>query len=123
MEALTKCPLFKGVDYQELCQLLEKIPYQVKKYEKNHMIAQSGEKCRSLMIMLKGSVKGEMIDFSGKAIKIEDIEPPKPLAIAFLFGENNTCPVNIVANNSAEIFHLPKKSVISLMQLSSAFLN
>ncbi|MCG8578287.1 MAG: Crp/Fnr family transcriptional regulator [Bacteroidales bacterium] len=123
MEALTKCPLFKGIDYQELCQLLEKILYQVKKYEKNHMIAQSGEECRSLMIMLKGSVKGEMIDFSGKAIKIEDIEPPKPLAIAFLFGENNTCPVNIVANNSAEIFHLPKKSVISLMQLSSAFLN
>ncbi|WP_430816669.1 Crp/Fnr family transcriptional regulator [Carboxylicivirga sp. RSCT41] len=123
MEALTKCPLFKGIEYQELSQLLEKIPYQIKKYEKNHMIAQSGEECRSLMIMLKGSVKGEMIDFSGKAIKIEDIEPPKPLAIAFLFGENNTCPVNIVANNSAEIFHLPKKSVISLMQLSSAFLN
>jgi CRP-like cAMP-binding protein len=123
MEALVKCPLFKGIDYQEICQLLEKIPYQIKKYEKGHMIAQSGEECRSLMIMLHGSVKGEMVDYSGKAIKIEDIDPPKPVALAFLFGENNTCPVNIVANNHVEMFHLPKKSVIALMQLSSAFLN
>lgn len=120
---LAKCPLFRGVDYKLLVELLDKIPYQIKKYEKNHMIAQSGEECRSLMIMLKGSVKGEMMDFSGKAIKIEDIEPPKPLAIAFLFGENNTCPVNIIANNSVEIIHIPKSSVIKLMQLSSVFLN
>jgi len=123
MQLLTKCPLFKGIDYKDLSQLLEKIPHQVKKYEKGHMIAQSGEECRSLMIMLKGSVKGEMMDFSGKAIKIEDIEPPKPLAIAFLFGENNTCPVNIIANNAVEIFFLPKSSVIALMQLSSSFLS
>ena len=123
MEILSKCPLFKGIDYKGISQLLEKIPFQVKKYEKGNMIAQSGEECRSLMIMLKGSVKGEMIDYSGKAIKIEDIEPPKPLAIAFLFGENNTCPVNVVANNSVELLHLPKKSVIELMQISSVFLN
>jgi CRP-like cAMP-binding protein len=123
MEILSKCPLFKGIDYKGISQLLEKIPFQVKKYEKGNMIAQSGEECRSLMIILKGSVKGEMIDYSGKAIKIEDIEPPKPLAIAFLFGENNTCPVNVVANNSVELLHLPKKSVIELMQISSVFLN
>lgn len=123
MELLTKCPLFKGIDYEEISQLLNQIQYQIKKYEKDNMIAQSGDECRSLMIMLKGSVKGEMIDYSGKAIKIEDIEPPKPLAIAFLFGENNTCPVNIVANNSVEILHLPKASVIALMQLSSTVLS
>lgn len=123
MELLTKCPLFKGIDYEGISQLLNQIQYQIKKYEKDNMIAQSGDECRSLMIMLKGSVKGEMIDYSGKAIKIEDIEPPKPLAIAFLFGENNTCPVNIVANNSVEILHLPKASVIALMQLSSTVLS
>ncbi len=122
MDLLARCPLFKGVDYNDLMSLLEQVPYQVKKYGKGHMIAQSGDECRSLMIMLKGSVKGEMIDFSGKAIKIEDIEPPKPLAIAFLFGENNVCPVNIVANNSVEILHIPKNSVVALMQLNSTIL-
>ncbi len=63
-----------------------------------------------------------MIDPSGKAIKIEDIEPPKPLAIAFIFGNNNYCPVNIVANSEVEIFKLPKESLIKLLQASSVLL-
>jgi len=123
MDVISKCPLFKGVSPDELNKLLSELPYQIKSYTKGQMIAQSGDKCQSLMIMLKGSVKGEMMDFSGKSIKIEDIEPPKPLAIAFIFGHNNTCPVNIIANNEVEIFNLPKASMILLLQRSVPFLN
>lgn len=122
MEILSKCPLFKGINNEELSFLLKDIHYQIKKYQKGQMIAQAGDDCNSLMIMLKGSVKGEMMDPSGKSIKIEDIEPPKPLAIAFVFGQNNRCPVNIVANNDVEIFRLPKESMILLLQKSVVFL-
>ncbi|MCU4173519.1 Crp/Fnr family transcriptional regulator [Carboxylicivirga sp. N1Y90] len=122
MEILSKCPLFKGINNEELSFLLKDIHYQIKKYQKGQMIAQAGDECNSLMIMLKGSVKGEMMDPSGKSIKIEDIEPPKPLAIAFIFGQNNHCPVNIVANNDVEIFKLPKASMIMLLQKSAVFL-
>nr|WP_319398353.1 Crp/Fnr family transcriptional regulator [uncultured Carboxylicivirga sp.] len=122
MDNLYKCPLFKGVNAYDLDHYLSNIHYQVKKYNKNQIIAHAGDQCNSLMIMLKGSVKGEMIDPSGKAIKIEDIEPPKPLAIAFIFGQNNFYPVNIVANTEVEIFKLPKESIIQLMQLSAPFL-
>jgi len=123
MEVLLKCPLFQGILQEDLNKLLTDIPHQVKKYSKGQMIAQSGDECKSLMIMLKGSVRGEMMDFSGKAIKIEDIEPPKPLAVAFLFGKDNTCPVNIIANDDAELFLLPKESMIMLLQKSVPFLN
>ncbi|MBS2097442.1 Crp/Fnr family transcriptional regulator [Carboxylicivirga linearis] len=122
MDKLYKCPLFKGVNADDLDQYLSNIHYQVKKYNKDQIIAQAGDQCNSLMIMLKGSVKGEMIDPSGKAIKIEDIEPPKPLAIAFIFGQNNYYPVNIIANTEVEIFKLSKESIIQLMQVSAPFL-
>ncbi|MCU4164572.1 Crp/Fnr family transcriptional regulator [Carboxylicivirga caseinilyticus] len=122
MDLLYKCPLFKGVNPDDLDKYLESIHYQIKKYNKDQIIAQAGEECNALLIMLKGSVKGEMIDPSGKAIKIEDIEPPKPLAIAFIFGQNNYFPVNIVATTDVEIFKLPKESIIRLMQVSAPFL-
>jgi len=122
MDNLYKCPLFKGVSADDLDHYLTDIHYQIKKYTKDQIIAQAGDECNSLMIMLKGSVKGEMIDLSGKAIKIEDIEPPKPLAIAFIFGQNNYYPVNIVTNTEVEIFKLPKESIIKLMQVSAPFL-
>ena len=122
MNLLYKCPLFKNVNSDDLDQYLSTIHYQIKKYDKGQIIAMAGDQCDSLMIMLKGNVKGEMIDPSGKAVKIEDIEPPKPLAIAFIFGQNNYYPVNIVATTEAEIFKLPKESIIKLMQVSAPFL-
>ncbi len=122
MEMLSKCPLFNGVTSSELDVLMKDLPFQIKKYAKGQMLAQSGEECRSLMIMLKGSVRGEMMDVSGKAIKIEDIEPPKPLAVAFIFGQNNRFPVNIIANDDSEVFLLPKESMLILLQRSAPFL-
>nr|WP_321410354.1 Crp/Fnr family transcriptional regulator [uncultured Carboxylicivirga sp.] len=122
MDQLYKCPLFKGVNPDDLDNYLNTIHYQIKKYNKDQIIAQAGEECNALLIMMKGSVKGEMIDPSGKAVKIEDIEPPKPLAIAFIFGQNNYFPVNIVATTDVEIFKLPKESIIRLMQVSAPFL-
>lgn len=122
MDVVIKCPLFKGLNQDELGDLLSGLHYQVKKYPEEQMIAQAGEECQSLMIVTKGSVRGEMIDPSGKAIKIEDIEPPRPLAVAFIFGQNNTFPVNIVANNDVEIFKLPKLEMVKLLQKSTVFL-
>lgn len=122
MDQLYRCPLFKGITKDELDHYLAGVHYQLKRYRKDHMIAQAGDECRALMIVLKGIVKGEMIDPSGKAIKIEDIEPPKPLATAFIFGGNNYCPVNIVATTDVEIFKLPKESLIKLLQDSAVFL-
>ena len=49
------------------------IRFTTKSYTVGELIAQSDEKCESLMLVIKGSVKGEMIDPSGKTIKIEDI--------------------------------------------------
>ena len=54
----------------------------------------AGDPVANLLIVLSGSVRGEMIDYSGKTVKIEDIEAPKPLAAAFLFGKENRFPGN-----------------------------
>jgi CRP-like cAMP-binding protein len=74
------------------------------------------------MIVLKGSVKGEMLDPSGKSIKIEDIMAPYPIASAFLFGQRNQFPVNVTANDEVEVFYLTKNSVIELFQKNKVFL-
>ncbi|MDB4335171.1 Crp/Fnr family transcriptional regulator, partial [bacterium] len=91
-------------------------------YSADSMIVTGGEKVERLYILLSGSVKGEMVDFSGKTIKIEDIEPPRPLAIAFLFGKNNVFPVNIVSNIDSELLMLPKPSVLKLLQSNEVVL-
>ncbi len=113
---LEKSPLFRGLTIEEITTAFTDIHYQIKKYSKGQMVVSAGDRVDRLLIVLTGSVKGEMIDFSGKTIKIEDIEPPKPLAVAFLFGQSNTFPVNIIANIDSELLILPKESILKLFQ-------
>ncbi|MFW6257754.1 MAG: Crp/Fnr family transcriptional regulator [Prolixibacteraceae bacterium] len=106
----------------EVEALFTKVVFQVRSYAKGEVIASGGEECKSLQIVLKGCVKGEMIDYSGRVLKIEDIASPRPLAVAFLFGKNNRFPVTVSATEYSELLVLPKSSVVTLMQVSETFL-
>ncbi|ASB51209.1 Crp/Fnr family transcriptional regulator [Alkalitalea saponilacus] len=123
ISALMQSPLFWGTaSEEELKTLLSTVHYQVKKYDEGEVIAFSGDECKSLQIVIEGSVRGEMMDLNGKVLKIEDIVPPRPLAIAFLFGNNNRYPVTVTANEPTVILLFPKQSVIDLMQKNAGFL-
>jgi len=121
-QLLAKSPLFEGLKEDEIKSLFSSIVYQVRSYAKGEIIASGGEECRSLQIVSKGNVKGEMIDYSGRVLKIEDIPPPRPLAVAFLFGKNNRFPVTVSATEYTELIVIPRKSVVTLMQGSEVFL-
>lgn len=122
-EILEKCPLFRGMSSQDINSIFKQVQYQVKKFDLGQMVAQSGDEISSQLVVLKGSVKGEMMDFSGKTIKIEDIGAPRPLAPAFLFGRSNVYPVNIVTNENTKILLIPKPSFIRMMQMNERFLS
>ncbi len=74
------------------------------------------------LIVVSGSVRGEMTDFSGKKLKIEDIAAPRPLAAAFIFGRENRFPVDIIANEPASIMIIPRDVLIFLLQNSEVIL-
>jgi CRP/FNR family transcriptional regulator, dissimilatory nitrate respiration regulator len=113
---MTECPVFMGIPESEIKKIIESIHYQIKNYKKNDIIAIAGEQVNSLYIILSGSVKGEMIDYSGKVVKIEDVEAPKPLATAFLFGKENFFPVTVTANEDVRILSIPLNIFLDILQ-------
>jgi len=114
--------LFKGVSEGELMRLLSTHNYQIKKFPSGSMILQSGEDMESLYVLISGIVKGEMVDGSGKVVKIEDIQSPAVPMIAFIFGKNNKAPVNMVAVSDVELLVISKQNFVSIMQKSEAIL-
>ena len=119
---LVKSPLFYGIPDEECRALFSKIHYQVRKFEKDAIVVQGGEEVTNLFVVLSGSVRGEMIDYSGKTVKIEDIEAPRPLAAAFLFGKENKFPVTVTANKKAELLAIPVVEFLKLLQMNTRFL-
>ena len=113
---LTFCPIFAGLSKDELLSLFENSSFRINEFARGEMVVQAGDVVHFQRIVIAGSVKGEMVDFAGKVIKIEDIQPPGPLAAAFLFGSQNRYPVNIIANEASKILSIPKDSFLRMMQ-------
>jgi CRP-like cAMP-binding protein len=119
---ITRCPVLRGVSPSDLELIFNEIHYNIKSYDKDVHIMGEGEKCTNLMILIEGAVRGEMTDFAGTSVKIEDIQAPRPIAPAFLFGEKNESPVTIISNVPTKILFIPKDEVIKLFQKNAVVL-
>lgn len=116
---LANSPLFKGADIESI---IASIPERVKKYASGSLIALAGEEVTSLIIVINGTVKGEMVDIAGKVIKIEDIQAPGALAPAFIFGKMNKFPVNVIAVSDAELLFIDKPDLLKILMKNDALL-
>lgn len=118
IEKAKECPVLKGLDDSDLLSVLNQINFQIKTYKIDEVLAFQGDEVKSLMILLTGSVRGEMTDFSGRMIKIEDIHAPKPLASAFIFGNENKFPVEVIANETLKLLVVYKEEFLKLLSIS-----
>ena len=71
-------PLFRGITPEKLSANLEEISFHTRSYKKGEILARQGDVCNRLVILTKGSVRGEMIDYSGRLIK-KILPPPERL--------------------------------------------
>jgi CRP-like cAMP-binding protein len=112
---LQKAPLFNRLRIDEIEKILSEIPYRIRKFKAGSLIVNSGEQVKSLMIVISGVVKGEMVDYAGRVIKIEDIPAPGALASAFMFGNRNLYPVNVIAVTDSELLIIDKNPFLNLL--------
>jgi CRP-like cAMP-binding protein len=112
---LLQAPLFRGLTSSEIEKLMTSVPKKIRKFKAGSQVALAGEPVTSLMIVLSGTVSGEMVDYSGRVIKIEDIPSPGSLAPAFIFGSSNRFPVNVIAVAETELMVIDKRDFLSLL--------
>jgi len=123
MKLLEKCKLFNNIKPEEIQTLLSAVHYRVLKYEKNQLIAYQSTPCDELLILTKGIVNAEMTKLSGNSVKIAELHAPDSLAVAFLFGEQQFFPVDIVAQEEVTVLRIPKSSVLKMFVLNQQFLS
>jgi CRP-like cAMP-binding protein len=113
---LSRSPLFKNISPEEITGIVSGIPMRIRRYPAGTMIYSSGDVVNALAFVISGYVKGEMIDFTGRVIKIEDIQVPGAIAPAFLFGNRNRFPVNVVAVPDTELMIIDKADFLNLLK-------
>ena len=119
---LLHSPLFNRLSSDDINKVFEKVPHRIRKFKAGSMIAQSGEPVTSLMLVLSGTVKGEMVDIAGRVIKIEEIPATGALASAFMFGNRNRFPVNVITVSETELLIIEKPYFFSLLKENDTIL-
>ena len=108
--------LFRNLSPEEIGMLIKNIHHRVKTCNKGDLIASSGEEYQNLLIIVKGAVVSEMIDFEGRIIRIEELRAPDTIASAFIFGDNNELPVNISAQEETKLLIIPRNELLHLLK-------
>jgi len=123
LQVLSQSAVFAGLPAPEIATVLQGVHYQLRNYESGKLIAQSGTPCDHIRIIMEGKVAGEMMDLTGKILKIEDLYPSKMIAPAFLFGRRRNYPVNVIASDDTLIWQMHRDDFSKLLQKELRLLN
>lgn len=82
-------------------------------------MAQAGDPVDKAILLMEGRLQGEMVDFAGNSLKIEELDPPQMVAAAFLYGPKSKFPVFLNARTDGKIMIILKKEFTDMLSLES----
>ena len=102
---LKSCPLFLGLDENDISKALECICMYKKEYKKNEYVFRLGDKMKYLGVLAKGSIFLEKEDFLGNKTIISPIFENDVFGASF-YNERNSLPFNILCSEKSTILFL-----------------
>ena len=118
-QILLNSPLFRGLTIDELNTMFQKVKHQIRHFRSGEMLAQAGDPLDKAMLLMEGRLQGEMIDFAGNSLKIEELDPPQMVAAAFLFGPNSAFPVFLSAKTDGKILIIYRNEFTVMLSLEA----
>ena len=119
---ISSCPLFAEIDRAEQEAFLNRLVSNKKVVERGETVARQGDEIKHLFLLVKGTVRTEMITQEGNLLEIEFIDAVRPLAPAFIFAQNNRFPVDVITIEECHFLLIPKNIWLSEMMRNETLL-
>ncbi len=111
MHALKNCKLFDGFNDTELTEIAEHYITK-KRFFKDNFIANEGDICSTIGIVLKGAIALQTLYPSGKVLTHLNMKESDVFGEALLFNQNSHYPIDIRALNDCEIGFITKQNLL-----------
>lgn len=112
---MSYCPLFKNMSQAEHDQFLDRNVKEVLTFKKGETIAMQGDPITTVMLLVQGSIRTEMITMEGNILDIDIMEAVTPLVPSFIYGEKNRFPVDIIAVEPSIFLKISKEAWLNEM--------
>lgn len=126
IDILSRTPIFQSCGKDALSRFLEDNHYRLRRKSSDVLISHMGDECSDVVMLIEGTVYTNMTGDDDKEVVIETIKGPLILAPAFIYGEDNRLPVNIIAKTDCTLLYIDKSSFLDLLSkdrnMMSAFI-
>lgn len=114
-DILFSIPLFRDLNTHIKKRLIQELDFNLFKIQNNEIIAEQGEACSRLYILLKGELEVNIIDANGNEVLIENIVAPRAFATPHLFKEDNRFPATFITIEESILLTATKDSTFRLI--------
>lgn len=114
-DILFSIPLFRDLNTHIKKRLIQELDFNLFKIQNNEIIAEQGEACSRLYILLKGELEVNIIDANGNEVLIENIVAPRAFATPHLFKEDNRFPATFKTIEESILLTATKDSTFRLI--------
>ncbi|HOO33303.1 MAG TPA: Crp/Fnr family transcriptional regulator [Thermotogota bacterium] len=111
---LAACQLFRGMEEEEIENILKNIQYRIPAYKKDELIVHSEDPCECIFIVMDGEIEIQKNMASGKFYNINYLKAGEVFGIGPLFSDTDTYKVDIVAKKDCVLFEIREEQVRQL---------
>lgn len=121
-EILMALPLFHGVSYSKLSDVVGNTKFHFLKYLEGEKIVDAGEACTHIKFIISGSARLTIVNSDGRFRVSQTLKRPAVIAPDYLFGRATAYPCTAVAIEPAGILQISKSDYVKILNTDPIFL-
>ena len=121
IKILKQCPLFRGVEENDMEALLSCLGATERKYKKNDVILLAGTKVTSIGILVEGNAQITRDDAEGSRAILSELVKADLFAEAYVAAGSAEIPVTVIATTDCRIVWMPFGKIIGTCSSSCGF--
>lgn len=122
LSLIEKVEFLNSFTSEDVLNCLKNGKFKVRKYGKDSLIHIDGERCKSLDVILEGSVVVDRIDISGDIFTITEFNRGDFIGGNLVFSKNPYYPMTVSTQAITTILEIDKEVLMELFEKSSFFL-
>lgn len=113
---LKRIPLIEGIENKLLLSLLNERQIYSTNYKKGVTIHEQGENCKTLDVVISGSLIAYMLSHNGSETVMFEFTNGGIIGSNLLFGDSGSYPLNIYCLTDCQLLHITKDAVLELLK-------
>lgn len=122
LDVIISLPLFQTFTRDALRSWLNLYNYSIAEFPPGSTIFNEGEECRSIFVILSGTVLIQKIDSSGRYFNVGEAAVGEIMGSNVMFSDHTFYPLSTTAITNVKLLSLPRELVIKLCQVNVHFL-